>query len=49
VRELPVPRELVGGDYANDPEYRARAQEWVNELWRAKDRLLDEWRGNTPR
>ncbi len=42
IRELPIPPALLGGDYASDPEYRARAQGWVNGLWTEKDRLLDQ-------
>ena len=37
VRELPVPQELVGGDYEGDGEFRARFQAWINALWQAKD------------
>ena len=44
VRELPVPRELIGGDYANDAESRARVQEWVNGRWSEKDRTLEALR-----
>ena len=41
VRELPVPSELIGGDYAADVESRSRVQQWVNELWSEKDRTLE--------
>ena len=37
VRELPVPQDLVGGDYEGDADYRARFQAWINALWQAKD------------
>lgn len=42
LRELPIPAELVSGNYAIDPEFRARAQEWVSQLWREKDELLSQ-------
>lgn len=42
IRELPIPRALIGGDYTSDPEFRARVQAWVHQLWSEKDRLLDE-------
>jgi 1-acyl-sn-glycerol-3-phosphate acyltransferase len=42
IRELPLPGNLLGGDYASDPEYRSRVQAWVHELWSEKDRLLDQ-------
>jgi 1-acyl-sn-glycerol-3-phosphate acyltransferase len=44
INELPIPADLVSGNYAADPDFRARVQEWVNELWREKDQLLDELR-----
>jgi 1-acyl-sn-glycerol-3-phosphate acyltransferase len=37
VRELPVPQDLVGGDYEGDAAYRERFQAWINALWQAKD------------
>lgn len=40
VRELPIPGELAGGDYENDPAYRERFQSWVNALWAEKDARL---------
>lgn len=42
VRELPIPPDLVRGDYSSDPEFRARMQSWVSELWVEKDGLLNE-------
>jgi 1-acyl-sn-glycerol-3-phosphate acyltransferase len=37
VRELPIPADLLGGDYQNDPAYRERFQLWITELWTEKD------------
>lgn len=45
VHAAPIPMDLRSGDYDNDPEYRARFQHWVNELWMAKDAELDAMRG----
>jgi 1-acyl-sn-glycerol-3-phosphate acyltransferase len=42
IRELDLPTDLLGGDYASDPAYRSRAQSWVYDLWNDKDRLLDQ-------
>ncbi len=39
-RSLKIPHELLEGDYLNDPEYRARFQEYVRTLWEEKDRTL---------
>ena len=45
VRLLPVPAALRGGDYQNDPVFRASFQAWINQLWLDKDaaiaRMLD--------
>jgi len=40
VRVLPVPMELVGGDYQDDSAFRERFQDWVNVLWERKDEEL---------
>ena len=40
VREIPIPQELIGADYEGDPAVRARAQQWINEVWRRKDERL---------
>jgi 1-acyl-sn-glycerol-3-phosphate acyltransferase len=40
VRELPIPAELVGGDYRNDPQFRERFQTWINALWEVKETRL---------
>ena len=37
---LPVPPELMGGDYAGDEAFRNRFQGWLNGLWAAKDARL---------
>ncbi len=42
IRELAIPPNLLGGDYASDPEYRSRVQAWVHDLWTEKDRLLEQ-------
>ena len=48
VRVLPVERWLVEGDYANDPAFRERFQQWLGELWRAKDARLATLVGDAP-
>ena len=42
VRTLPIPADLVGGSYENDPEFRERFQAWINGLWADKDTRLGE-------
>jgi 1-acyl-sn-glycerol-3-phosphate acyltransferase len=37
VRLRPIPEELLHGDYQNDRAFRARFQQWMNDLWREKD------------
>jgi len=41
VQPREIPAELTGGDYAADPQFRARMQEWVNALWVEKDELIE--------
>ncbi len=40
IRERPIPADLLGGDYQNDPAFRERVQAWLNELWLDKDHLI---------
>jgi 1-acyl-sn-glycerol-3-phosphate acyltransferase len=41
LRLLPVPAELLGGDYENDRAYRARFQQWLNGVWAEKDARIE--------
>jgi 1-acyl-sn-glycerol-3-phosphate acyltransferase len=45
LREVPIPAEFCGGDYIADPEFRERFQQWLGELWQAKDRQIGELLG----
>lgn len=40
VRERPIPKDLLSGDYENDPQVRVRVQRWINEIWREKDAMI---------
>ena len=42
VRQITIPPEFFTGSYENDPEFRARFQAWIGELWAAKDRRIAE-------
>jgi 1-acyl-sn-glycerol-3-phosphate acyltransferase len=42
VEQRTIPDDLLAGDYLHDKVFRARMQAWVNTLWSAKDRLLDQ-------
>lgn len=46
VRELEIPRDFLGKDYANDEQFKADFQEWVNQLWLDKDALIDEMKAS---
>ena len=37
----PIPQNLIAGDYQSDAEFRARFQNWLNDLWTRKDARLD--------
>jgi hypothetical protein len=41
---LPVPADLLQGDYDRDPAYRARVQRWINTIWERKDERLKRLR-----
>ena len=40
IRELPIPYELVGGDYQNNAPFRELFQTWINGLWEQKDQRI---------
>lgn len=40
IREVSIPADLRGGDYQNDPQFRARAQGWINGLWAEKEAIF---------
>ena len=42
VRELEIPKDLLGGDYEGDPAFRARMQAWLHEIWTEKDHKIEE-------
>lgn len=42
LRTIDIPKEYLGRDYGNDPEFKASFQVWLNELWEDKDRLIDD-------
>lgn len=41
VRELEIPKDLLGGDYEGDPAFRARMQAWVQAMWADKDARIE--------
>lgn len=42
IRRVEVPPAMRSGDYENDPEFRKQFQQWINEVWHDKDRLIDQ-------
>jgi 1-acyl-sn-glycerol-3-phosphate acyltransferase len=41
VREREIPKDLLGGDYEGDPQFRARMQAFVQGLWAEKDACIE--------
>ena len=41
LRVMPVPADLIDGDYAEDEAYRTRIRNWLDRLWSEKDAHLD--------
>ena len=48
VRTLAIPDELFGGDYRNDPAFRAVFQQWVHRIWAEKDALIGHLQDQRP-
>ena len=42
VEKLPVPVDLMSGNYQEDPAFQKRFQTWMTALWERKDKLIDE-------
>ncbi|MFO1303840.1 MAG: acyltransferase [Burkholderiales bacterium] len=40
MRRVAIPVDLLGGNYADDPEHRQRLQQWLDGLWREKDTAI---------
>ena len=41
VQVLPIPEKVVGVNYEEDQAFRGRMQQWVNQLWQAKDQQIE--------
>lgn len=44
IRQIPIPSELLGGDYRHDPAFRKAIQHWIGQIWTEKDALIEELR-----
>lgn len=38
IRQVPIPREFIGGDYEGDPHFREAIQQWLHAMWLEKDK-----------
>lgn len=47
IRIIPVEPSILGGDYRNDTQYKARFKAWVNSIWVQKDQALARMRKGT--
>jgi hypothetical protein len=46
--KLAIPAKFIGRNYDQDEEYRLQFQQWVNQLWQAKDAQLAQLRRDYP-
>jgi 1-acyl-sn-glycerol-3-phosphate acyltransferase len=42
IEEIPIPAELLGGNYLDDEDFRMKMQSWIRSIWERKDRLLTQ-------
>lgn len=42
LRKIDLPDWILSGNYEDDPIYRERFQQWVDQLWREKDELISQ-------
>jgi 1-acyl-sn-glycerol-3-phosphate acyltransferase len=45
---LPIPADMIHGDYEADEEFRTRFQSWINGLWSCKDARLEAMQSRPP-
>lgn len=45
---LPLPQELLAGDYQADAEFRGRFQDWINTIWLRKDARIERLLNRRP-
>ena len=43
VEIVPIPEDFIQRDYREDPEFRDKFQQWINQTWEAKDALIEEF------
>ena len=46
LRKISIPDWVLGGNYEDDPIYKERFQNWVDELWQEKDQLITQMKQN---
>lgn len=46
--KMPIPASFIGKNYDQDDAYRLEFQQWVNELWLAKDSQLEQLKQQFP-
>ena len=42
LRKIDIPDWVLGGNYEDDAEYRARFQQWVDQIWSEKDQRIEQ-------
>ncbi|ANF81204.1 acyltransferase [Acinetobacter sp. NCu2D-2] len=42
LRKIEIPSWVLGGNYEDDPDFRAKFQQWVDDLWTEKDQLIEQ-------
>ena len=40
LRKIDIPDWVLTGNYEDDPVFRERFQQWVDQIWREKDQLI---------
>lgn len=46
LRKIDIPNWVLGGNYEDDAEYRARFQKWIDQIWTEKDQLIAHMQQN---
>lgn len=41
IEQIPIPKQLLGGDYFGDDTFRGQLQDWLKDLWHSKDQKIE--------
>jgi len=47
IRQVEIPKELTRGQYLENESFRKQMQEWVQQIWQQKDKMMSDFTNAT--